>query len=422
MADFGSERIADLYRRPGSVSSAYVDVTQDARNPRRTSTLRQRTMREALTEAGAPEIDANTIVELVEEPPGVGGPMGRLMIVRQGVVEVNEVLTGEPLGELLVAYGPVPSLLPLLIHRPRDFSYVVAEAGRDGGEITLFRLSRSQPVSRVRVEGDTEFLTKVGSEDDFLANGRYQHHTEEVWKRNEGQIAAAIDEVVRDSRAELLMLTGDVRARQLLVDQLSPTSRDVLHVVPTNTRPGGATQEELEADVHRHVAAIHAQDAYDALERLGTGQGNGLSEIDFAAVVRALQQGQVDVLLLAASRPPGETLIALDREPWLAATPADALGAGELGSVPAVDALIRAAILTDARVIVVSPGALPAEVSAAALLRWSTLPASVETPTAAEAELADLPSRGDAVTFPRRRSSSGISDTGTDSGQDRPER
>ncbi|TFC75934.1 hypothetical protein E3T23_14430 [Cryobacterium cheniae] len=407
MADFGNEGLADLYRRPGSVSSAYVDVTQDAQNPRRTSSLRQRTLREALTAAGAPEIDTSTIIELIEEPPGRGGPMGRLMVVRQGVVEVNEVLSGEPLGELLVSYGPVPGLVPLLIHRPRDLSYVVAEAGRDGGEVTLHRLSRSQPVARVRVEGDTEFLTKVGSEDDFLANGRYQHHTEEVWKRNEGQIAAAIDEVVRDSKAELLVLTGDVRARQLLVDQLAPASREVLHVVPTNTRPAGATQEELEADLNRHVAAILAQDEHDALERLGAGLGSGLSEIDFAAVVRALQQSQVDVLLLAPDRMTEETLIALDREPWLAATSDDALGAGELGSVAAADALIRAAILTDARVMVVSPGELPAETSAAALLRWSTLPAPAEAPTAAEAELAELPSRGDAVTFPRRRASSG---------------
>ena len=418
MADFGNEGLADLYRRPGSVSSAYVDVTQDAQNPRRTSSLRQRTLREALTAAGAPEIDTSTIIELIEEPPGRGGPMGRLMVVRQGVVEVNEVLSGEPLGELLVSYGPVPGLVPLLIHRPRDLSYVVAEAGRDGGEVTLHRLSRSQPVARVRVEGDTEFLTKVGSEDDFLANGRYQHHTEEVWKRNEGQIAAAIDEVVRDSKAELLVLTGDVRARQLLVDQLAPASREVLHVVPSNTRAGGAGQEELEADLNRHVAAILAQDEHDALERLGAGLGSGLSEIDFAAVVRALQQSQVDVLLLAPDRMPGETLIVLDREPWLAATSDDALGAGELGSVAAADALIRAAILTDARVMVVSPGELPAETSAAALLRWSTLPAPAEAPTAAEADAAALPSRGDAVTFPRRR----VSSAAPDAGLDRPER
>jgi len=41
--------------------------------------------------------------------------------------------------------------------------------------------------------------------------------------------------------------------------------------------------------------------------------------------------------------------------------------------VPAADALVRAAVLTDARVVVVSPAELHGGSGAAALLRWSTL-------------------------------------------------
>jgi len=226
------------------------------------------------------------------------------------------------------------------------------------------------------VQGDTEFLTKTQSEDDFLANGRYQHHTEEVWKRNEGLVAEAIDEVVRDSGAELLVVTGDVRARQLLIEALSPATLKILTVVPANTRPGGATTDELDADLHRHIASILAADEYDALTRLETGRNDGLSEIDQAAVIRGLQQSQVDVLIIAPGTMGDSTLIALDRGPWVAASSEDALGAGELGSVPAADALVRAAILTDARVVVASPSELPAGASACAILRWPTLPAS----------------------------------------------
>ena len=376
MADFGNEGLSELYRRAGSVSTVYADVTQDTSDPRRTGTIRQRTVREALMDAGAPEIDADVIVDRLEAPPGVGGSVSRLLAVRGGVVEVDELLSGEPLGELMVSYGPVPALIPLLTQRPRDLCYVVAEVGRDGGEITQYRLSRSQPVAQRAVQGDTEFLTKTQSEDDFLANGRYQHHTEEVWKRNEGLVAEAIDEVVRESGAELLVVTGDVRARQLLIDQLSPPAVKILTVVPTNTRPGGATTDELDADLHRHIASILAADEHDALTRLETGRKDGLSEVDQAAVIRALQQGQVDVLILAPGALADSTLIALDREPWVASSTEDALGAGELGSVPAAEALVRAAILTDARIVVVSPGALPAGASVCAVLRWPTLPAS----------------------------------------------
>ncbi|MEB0003126.1 Vms1/Ankzf1 family peptidyl-tRNA hydrolase [Cryobacterium sp. 10I1] len=371
MADFGNEGLAELYRRPGSASTVYVDVTQDREDPRRTSSLRHRSVREALADAGAPEADADIVIDRIEEPPGRPGKVSRLLVVRDGLIELDELLPGEPLGELIVSHGPVPCLLPLLIQRPRDLTYIIAEVGRDGGEIRQFRLSRTGAVAEEEIEGDTEYITKV--QGGFLSNSRYQRDTEEIWKRNEGQIADAIDEMVRTSGAELLMLTGDVRARQLLVAQLAPASRDILAVVPTNTRPGGATTDELEADLDRHLAAILAQDEYDALERLDTGRDEGLAEADFAAVVRELQQGQVEVLLLASGALPEATLLALDREPWVASTEADALGAAVLGAVPAADALVRAALLTDARVVVVSPGELPGGSGAAALLRWSTL-------------------------------------------------
>jgi len=376
MADFGNEGLANLYRRAGSASTVYADVTQDTSDPRRTSTIRQRTVREALIDSGAPEIDASVIVDLLEEPPGVGGSVSRLLVVRAGEVEVNELLRGEPLAELMAGYGPVPALIPLLIQRPRDLCYVVAEVGRDGGEIRQFRLSRVQPVAHRAVHGDTEFLTKVQSEDAFLANGRYQRHTEEIWKRNEGLVAAAIDEIVQNSGAELLVVTGDVQARRLLIDQLSPASLKILTIVPANTRPGGATTDELDADLDRHIASILAADEHDALTRLETGRNDGRAETDQAAAIRGLQQSQVEVLIIAPSAMNEDTLIALDREPWVATSSAEALGAGELGAVPAADALVRAAILTNARVVVVSLGEIPDGTSACAILRWPTLPPS----------------------------------------------
>jgi hypothetical protein len=66
--------------------------------------------------------------------------------------------------------------------------------------------------------------------------------------------------------------------------------------------------------------------------------------------------------------------IALDAAPWIASAPEQDFGAGELGVVPASVAIGRAAVLTDARVIVVSPGELPDDAPAAALLRWPVGP------------------------------------------------
>ncbi|KQO01511.1 hypothetical protein ASF21_07710 [Arthrobacter sp. Leaf234] len=96
-------------------------------------------------------------------------------------------------------------------------------------------------------------------------------------------------------------------------------------------------------------------------------------------MITALQQAQVEVLLLETTAWDGETLLALDAAPWVAISEADTAGAGVLGEVPAVAGLLRAAALTDAQVTMYPSGALE-EKPVAALLRWPTGPAA---PTAA---------------------------------------
>jgi uroporphyrinogen-III synthase len=374
MADFGNDVLSDLYRRRDDVSTVYVDVSQDATDARRTSTTRLRAVRDGLAEAGAPSADADAITEILEQPPGVSSPVSRFIVVRDGDVEVSELLPGAPLAERIMSYGPVPAMIPLLAHRPRDLRYVVAEVGRDGGEIRLYRLSRVHPLWSRNITGDTQFLTKVHS--GGWSNKGFQRDAEETWKRNEGEVAEVIDRLVRENRVELVVVAGDVRARQLLVDQLAPASRAVLAVVHTNTRPEDASNAALEAEVKKQLVAILAREEDDALNRLvaDSNREGGRAELGIGAVVHALQQGQVEALILCATGLAEKTLLALNAEPWVATAPEDALGAGPLGRIPAADALVRAAVLSDARVFVVDAGRLPERVSVGALLRWQTGP------------------------------------------------
>ena len=239
MADFANDALAALYRRTDAVSTIYLDCSAHTSEPRHVAGHQRDAVRRRLAEAGAPQADLDAIDELLELPTGVSGAVSRFLIVRQGAIEVDELLPGEPLAEQLVTYGPVPSLVPLIRHRPRAFSYVVAEVGRDGGEIRLFRHSQVRPITERSIQGETDYLTKVHA--GGWSQEHYQRDAEETWKRNEGQLAQAIDEVVHDNAAELLVIAGDIRARQLLVAQLNPASRAVLAVVPSHTRPEGAS-------------------------------------------------------------------------------------------------------------------------------------------------------------------------------------
>lgn len=90
--------------------------------------------------------------------------------------------------------------------------------------------------------------------------------------------------------------------------------------------------------------------------------------------MHALQQAQVDVLILNDAALAERTLLALDAEPWIALAEEESLAANVLGKVPAPAALLRAAALTDARVLLVPGPVLPAGADTAALLRWPTGP------------------------------------------------
>lgn len=374
MADFLNDALAALYRGTDAVSTVYLDCSAHTSAPKHALDHQHDAVRQALARAGAPAADQDAIEELLEPPTGVSGAVSRFLIVQNGRVEVDELLPGEPLDEGVSAYGPVPKLVPLLRHRPKAFSYVVAEVGRDGGEIRLYRHSQVRPLSERVIEGDTEYLTKVHT--GGWSQERYQRDAEETWKRNEGQLAEAIDQVVRDNAAELLIVSGDVRARQLLIGQLSPASRAVLAVVSSHTRPEGASAIALEEDLQRNITEILVRDKNRALERLAAeaGRNDGLSENGISGVIPALQRSQVDTLVVAPGSLAGRTLVALTREPWVTEAAEDGLGAEELARVEAVDALVRAAVLTKATVVIAEPAEIQSDEGVAALLRWPSAP------------------------------------------------
>ncbi|WP_148040101.1 baeRF2 domain-containing protein [Cryobacterium tepidiphilum] len=393
MTELGNEMLSDLYRHDGAVSTLYVALTPDTTDPRHTQTQR-RAARQAMLDAGSPEADAAAVESLLEDQPGVANPVSRYLIVRNGEVVVDELLLGEPLAERIAAYG-LPSAIPLLRHRPRELSYAVVEVNREEAEIRLYRLNQLEPVMERDIQGDDEYTqkVKVGG----WSQKRYQRDAEQIWKRNEGQVAEAVDDIVREHKVELVLVAGDMRACQLLADQLAPASRDLAVVVPTNTLAGGASDEALEEELHKQIVAVLARDQTDALDRLAaeSGRDDGLAEVGIGPVVHALQQAQVDTLILDPAGLGDKTLLALAAEPWIATAPEDALGAPSLGAVPAADALVRAAVLSDSTVVLVetdrgAPGtplddtggspALGATIGAnhhvAAVLRWRTGPAT----------------------------------------------
>jgi Bacterial archaeo-eukaryotic release factor family 2 len=366
---------AELYRLGGPWCTAYVDAGTGTVDTLEAADVRPGNIRAALEAAGASPADLDAMEQALQPEAGVPSPVSRFVLVHQGRAELNEVLPGDRVGAERISVDPIPDLLPLVKHRPEEFPYVVAEVSREHGEIRLHYAGAGTPASTQEVQGESEHVSKF--QGGGWAHLRFQHHTEDVWRRNADQVAEEIDRVVGSSGARLVVLAGDIHARRLVQEQLSKASQALVSVIDSHTHTAGADNALLEDQVNQRVAEQWATEQQEIMERLAMqeGQANPESATGIGAVVHALQQAQVEVLILDEAALSERTLLALDAEPWIATAEEESLGANVLGKVPAPAALLRAAALTDARVLLVPGPVLPDGVDVAALLRWPTGPA-----------------------------------------------
>ena len=362
----------------GTWTWAYVDASGDREDPQHLAALQRRKTEDALRSAGAGAEVIDTVMAELEETPGVPAPVARYVLVQDGELVLSEVLPGHMHGPESVGHGAVPDLVPLLAHRPLDVPFLVVEVGRGGGGYRAYRLGHADhPEGREEqhVQGRTDTLHK------FQGGGwshlRWQHHTEEIWRENEAQVAEAINRAVERLSPRLIVIAGDIRARQLLVGELSKEAAALVSEVPVDPRASDASEGAVREHVDIALARVVAQRRHDVEDLLRTHDGRGDGEVasGLGRVVEALQQAQPSVVVLDPAGFDERTVLALDAAPWVATAPEQAVGATVLGPVPAAVGLVRAALLTDAEVVYANAASLPGVEPTAALLRWRTGPA-----------------------------------------------
>lgn len=363
-----ASELAGLLQQQGRWTTVYLDMSADRETQEGLVETRWRSVRDELLRAGASEAAADRVDATLAVPTGLPGPMSRYLLLRDEELVVDEVLAGDPRGDQVVSVGALPQLAPLLQHRLEEFPYLVVEVSRDGGDIALHRTGSIAPDETETLTGRTDTIKK------FHGGGwshlRFQHHVEAVWKQNQSEFAAEVDRLVQEHRPRLIVVTGDVHARQLLVEQLAEASKPLVAIFPRETRADGAQDSPLLEFIEVQVERVLEQELHDALDVFQgrIGRGDGTAERGVGQVVHALQQAQVDTLFVDPAALADRTLLALADQPWIATAPEEAAGAAVIGTVPAAEALVRAAMLTDATVRFVGSRVVGSEV--AALLRW----------------------------------------------------
>lgn len=376
-------QLADIYRSNEACSQVYLDVSVDTSDPPHVVEERRKAVIDRLRRDGAPEADIDAIVDVMATDETLPSPACQFILARNGEILVDEWIAGLAVEPETISFGPLPDLTPLLKSQPADVAYLVVETSRDGGEVRLYHAGSAQAEADEHVEGRTDMLHKaqVGG----WRQDKNQDHVEEIWRQTQSQLASTVDELVRTRQPRLLVVAGDIRARQLLADELSEQSRSILSIEPTNTRAEGSSDEALHEHIEAELARVLAEQKLDVIDRIQMheGRGDNLVELRFGAIVDALAAAQVDTLVLDSDALRDRTALALDAEPWIATAPESALGAQVIGTVPAQLALVRAALLTDAVLMftdsITVPDSedavtLPDEAAVAALLRWQVGP------------------------------------------------
>ncbi|MET1035015.1 MAG: hypothetical protein ABWX68_07270 [Arthrobacter sp.] len=362
---------ATLYRTEGPWCTAFVDASLGTSAAQEAADGLPDTVARLLESQHAAPADIEAIRRAVRPAEGSPAPVARFVAVNKGEVVLDELVQGLRAGGPRVECGPFPNLVPLARARGGQFPYVVAEVGRDGGEIVLRHSAVPGISEERRVAGDPDEAHHARRVPGRYDEPQNRAATEEIWRRNADELARHIDEVARDSGARLVVVSGDVKARELVVSQLSDATRALTAELDVHSRTGGADPASVETAVQARVAEVLAADINELTEKIGNRAGGErpAAVLGFESVVGALQQAQAETVIVAGFQDE-HSLLALAAEPWLATEDSGTPGAEILGSWPAPEVLLRAAALTDCSIRYVPSGVLPRGETIAALLRW----------------------------------------------------
>ena len=340
-------RLREIIERAGSWTSAYVDG--DGPRPRVEEESRERAVGDRLLEIGAPAEDADAIAQALGERRGVASPSARIVLASAGEVVLDESFSGARRGPERLVHGPLPLIVPLLRHESDDTRYLVVEASRDSADIRLETATRGTS-SRTQVEGDSDDITKVQAGGWSHAN--FQRYAESTWKRNQAEVAETVREIVRESRPVFVAVAGDVRARQLLIEELGDLEHTQIVEAGAHTHADGADSAKLD-DAIASALEDHARDRIQRI-RDGALADNGSAGAEgIPAVLAALQQARVEAVVLDNRMlDADEELLALDAAPWVASDESEMLDANLICRTSAAEALARAAVLTDAELVI----------------------------------------------------------------------
>ncbi|MGW2250949.1 baeRF2 domain-containing protein [Kitasatospora sp. NPDC001660] len=301
--------------------------------------------------ARADELDALTRRFLSSQP----GSGVLAAFAAGGEVLHSAVLPGFEQADLALK-ASLPHLLPLLTWRQDHPAHVVAVVDRTGADLRLYPTGATEGTRRTVIGPDDEIeRNRPGGRSQM----RYQHRAEDSWEHNAVKVAEVLGTALAEVDAHVLMLAGDVRARQYLTKHLPTWVRHNVSIRPVSgsRSPDGAWPHRM-AQVETETSRAGRETTTALLRRLDDERSPGGHTVEGTyATLRALADGALRTLLITDS-------LAGRRTAWFGPGPTHV--ADQPASLPPhlapmvradlADTAVRSALLSGTDVRVLRPG------------------------------------------------------------------
>jgi hypothetical protein len=277
-----------LYHEIGDYVSVYLDTDRSHENALTAIELRWNAARLRLAEAGASPASLDAAAAVTGAP---GGARGYAVFARAGAVTFTGALDAPPRREI-ARLAPLPHLMPLLAQRRPPIPHLRVSATRTGGEIVAIGGTGWSWRDWVAGQQWPVHKTSVGS----LSQDRHQRSVEETWDENAKPLATEVDAVAGRIGAEHVIVSGDVRARSLLLERLSTPLRESATVLDEEVSADSQAMTEAADRALSDWAGRRSRERFDDWQaRLA----HGLAVQGLARTMAAFRNGQVSDLFLA---------------------------------------------------------------------------------------------------------------------------
>lgn len=286
-------RLKKIGSSTGPFACVYFEEVRNREDARELLDLEWRALRGQLTHQGAPPPLLERLGEVKDNHHGISGRGGRAIVAAPEAVLLDDILF-EPTPTTVATYGRLPYLVPLVTHGYDTEPFLLAKVDHLGADLCV-RDARGVNLYSDIVSGTGYPVHKahVGGQDRYADT---QAAVEENRRKNLARAAERASELALEYHLELVVVVGEVQSRTAFRHLLPPRLRPIM--IERGSRAAGSSPAEVSRAIGHMIDIARLRRMDTECERFGAGRADGLSVDGTARVLDALEQGNVDTLLL----------------------------------------------------------------------------------------------------------------------------